>query len=395
MIKLFWTSARWAIIPLLLGILLTLIFPDFTWKNELFHAIVECSGALIGFGLAFVIYTMIVREELPNNFVWLIACFTSMGILDIFHSSQHPGQLFVWFHSLATFIGGIFACQVWRTSETSKKYLSQSYLILLVIFTLSAAMTSYFWPEDYSLPMLNSGGQFTVSAELLNFTGGLGFIATWFYFAREYHQSHKPESPYFSNHFFLFGLAGLIFELSALWDGNWWLWHMLKGVAYLLLLTHFVAVYQKKMAQKLHDTEQDLQKSENRFRSIVDTSPDWIWEVDANGIFTYVSPRINGILGYHPEDMIGKTLFDLMLKEEADRVGAIFADIMKECRVFHGLEYINQHRLGYPVVLETSGTPSSRRMVNCLATMALFVTSLNAKKLKIHSKRVRKKYLYF
>ncbi len=357
MIKLFWSSARWAVIPLLSGLFLTLIFPEFIWKNELFHAIVESGGALIGFGLAFVIYTMIVRGELPDNFVWLIACFISMGILDIFHASQHPGQLFVWFHSLATFVGGLFACQVWRTPETSKKYLSQSYLTFLVILTVSGAMASFYWPADFSLPMLNSDGQFTVAAEWLNFTGGIGFIATWFYFAREYHHFRNPESPYFSNHFFLFGLAGLIFELSALWDGNWWLWHMLRGVAYLFLLIHFVAVYQKKMAQKLHYTEKNLQKSKNRFRSIVDTSPDWIWEIDANGIFTYVSPRIYGLLGYHPEEMTGKTLFDLMPKQEADRVGAIIADIMKKCRAFHGLENVNQHRRGHTVILETSGTP--------------------------------------
>ena len=358
LLKLFWTSARWAINALLLGLFLTLTFPEFTWKHELFHAIVESAGALIGFGLAFVIYTMIVRGELPKNFVWLIACFISMSILDIAHSFQHPGQLFVWFHSLATFVGGIFACQVWRTPETSKKYLSQSYLIFLVILTICVVMSSYFWPQNLTLPMLNSFGKFTVSAELLNFTGGLGFIAAWLYFAREYHQNCNPDSPYFSNYFFLFGLAGLIFELSALWNGNWWLWHMLRGFSYLLLLTHFVTVYQKKMAQQLHDTEQNLQKSENRFHSIVETSPDWIWEVDANGIFTYVSPRIYGILGYHPEDVIGKkTPFDLMPKEEAERVGAVFADIVKGCRTFHGLENINLHRLGHPIILETSGTP--------------------------------------
>ena len=45
-------------------------------------------------------------------------------------------------------------------------------------------------------------------------------------------------------------------------------------------------------------TERKLRDSEERFRSLVETTSDLIWEVDVNSVYTYVSPKIKDILGY-------------------------------------------------------------------------------------------------
>ena len=103
--------------------------------------------------------------------------------------------------------------------------------------------------------------------------------------------------------------------------------------------------------------EEALRKSEKRYRSLVETSSDWLWEIDANGRYTYVSSRAREIFGYAPEEVIGRTPFDLMPEEEARRVGAIFAEIAAERRPFSLLENVNLHRDGRRVVLETSGVP--------------------------------------
>lgn len=62
--------------------------------------------------------------------------------------------------------------------------------------------------------------------------------------------------------------------------------------------------------------EEALRKSEKRYRSLVETSSDWLWEVDANARYVYASPRIREILGYAPEEVVGRTPFDLMSEEE-------------------------------------------------------------------------------
>lgn len=108
---------------------------------------------------------------------------------------------------------------------------------------------------------------------------------------------------------------------------------------------------------KRKQAKEALQNSEQRFRTLTESTSDWIWEVDENAAYTYVSPRVRDLLGFEPEEAIGKTPFDLMPPDEAKRMGKIFADIAKARKPFEGLENVNLHKNGHKVVLETSGVP--------------------------------------
>ena len=102
---------------------------------------------------------------------------------------------------------------------------------------------------------------------------------------------------------------------------------------------------------------ESLRESRERFRGLVETTSDWIWEVDENAVYTYVSPKISDILGYGPEEVLGKTPFSLMPPDEAKRIAAIFAPIAASQKPFRELENTNIHKDGHLVVLETSGVP--------------------------------------
>ncbi len=103
--------------------------------------------------------------------------------------------------------------------------------------------------------------------------------------------------------------------------------------------------------------DEQLQESEKRFRNLVETTSDWIWEIDASGVYTYASPRIRGILGFEPSEVIGKRPEDFMPLEEAQRVLNIFTSIFATRSQFLNLENKNLHRDGRTVILETSGIP--------------------------------------
>ncbi len=100
-----------------------------------------------------------------------------------------------------------------------------------------------------------------------------------------------------------------------------------------------------------------LQKSNKKFKDLVEITTDWVWEVDAEGNYTYASPKVRDLLGYQPDEIIGRTPFDLMPAEEAKRIGRIFNAIVAEKDAFCGLENTNRHKDGHLVVLETSGIP--------------------------------------
>ena len=103
--------------------------------------------------------------------------------------------------------------------------------------------------------------------------------------------------------------------------------------------------------------EKALRRSREQFRNLTETTSDWVWEIDKDSRYTYVSPKIRDVLGYHPEEIIGKTPFDLMPPDEDDRVSKIFNAIAVTKQPFHCLENINLHKNGYLVILETSGVP--------------------------------------
>ena len=107
---------------------------------------------------------------------------------------------------------------------------------------------------------------------------------------------------------------------------------------------------QKKM-------ELALRESQQRYRALVETTSDLIWEVDENAIYTYCSPKVKDILGYSPDQVLGRTLFDFMPNDKAKRVAGLFQEIINRRKAFAGLENVNRHKAGHEVVLETSGVP--------------------------------------
>jgi PAS domain S-box-containing protein len=103
--------------------------------------------------------------------------------------------------------------------------------------------------------------------------------------------------------------------------------------------------------------EEALRRSEQRFRALVETTSDWVWEVDQNNVSTSASPKAKEILGYDPEEMIGKRPFDFMEPEEARRVEAAFRRVSGARWAFSSVEAVKIRKDGQRVVVESSGVP--------------------------------------
>lgn len=104
-------------------------------------------------------------------------------------------------------------------------------------------------------------------------------------------------------------------------------------------------------------TEQALKVSEDRFRSLVETTSDWIWELDNGGNYTYSSPKVEELLGYKPEEILEKSMLDLMPDDEVRRINDKYREIIDSRKSFTALENTSLHRNGRRVLLETCGVP--------------------------------------
>ncbi|MCK4450241.1 MAG: GAF domain-containing protein, partial [Anaerolineae bacterium] len=110
--------------------------------------------------------------------------------------------------------------------------------------------------------------------------------------------------------------------------------------------------------------EEALRESERRFRDVARTTGDWIWEVDAEGRYTYVSPVVEQVLGYTPAEMLGRHYCDFFHPNEELRV--LIQEIFHRKEPFVNLVGSNVHKDGHEVILETSALPLTGAQGNLL-----------------------------
>jgi PAS domain S-box-containing protein len=101
-----------------------------------------------------------------------------------------------------------------------------------------------------------------------------------------------------------------------------------------------------------------LRESEERFRQLAENAQEWIWEVDANGLYTYASSVVETVLGYRPEEIVGRKYFyDLFHPEDREILKKGALEIMALKQSFQAFINRNVHKDGRIVWLSTSGVP--------------------------------------
>lgn len=103
--------------------------------------------------------------------------------------------------------------------------------------------------------------------------------------------------------------------------------------------------------------ENDLRENQERYRALVESINDWVWEIDEHGYYTYVSPNVIDVLGYSPEEVLNRTPFDLMPDDEAKRIAAELTRIASERRPFRLLDNYMVHKDGRTIAVQSSGAP--------------------------------------
>lgn len=86
-------------------------------------------------------------------------------------------------------------------------------------------------------------------------------------------------------------------------------------------------------------SEEALRRSERRFRDISEAAGEYIWELDFNGIYTFVTDKSKAVKGYWPSQLLGHTPFEFMLPEDISQVQATIRNAVK-----HKTSFQLEHR---------------------------------------------------
>lgn len=118
---------------------------------------------------------------------------------------------------------------------------------------------------------------------------------------------------------------------------------------------------------KRKQAEEKLRESEVRFRSLIERSTDVISIIDVKGRIQYMSPSVSR-MGYSMEEVIGKTAFDLVHPDDAQKMLDALKVIVSEPEILHTLEFRFRHRDGSwrdseSIVLNALNVPEIRGLV--------------------------------
>ncbi|QID16878.1 EAL domain-containing protein [Nitrogeniibacter mangrovi] len=110
---------------------------------------------------------------------------------------------------------------------------------------------------------------------------------------------------------------------------------------------YHVAQLQRAVQNALHKAlleranlamSQRLKGSERLHRYLVESSPDFIFTLNPAGVFTYVNPRVESMLGYPRQHLIGKPFTLLPVEEDGARVDKMMSDANSGRRAHQSLE---------------------------------------------------------
>ncbi|MEN6442763.1 MAG: PAS domain S-box protein [Methanoregula sp.] len=103
--------------------------------------------------------------------------------------------------------------------------------------------------------------------------------------------------------------------------------------------------------------EQALMESEEKYRNLVETSPGMIWEIDVRGKFQYISPSSESIMGYTPDELVGKTILDLTPHERTAFALQELSRLVSSQGPYLPFEVAARHRDGHDLVIEVRASP--------------------------------------
>lgn len=206
--------------------LLTKPIPFF-WINEPVHSSIGAFGAFIALSMSWV---MMERWKASGEwkFYLLATGFLCMGVLDTFHAFSSSENQFVFLHCMADLFGGFFFTLSWI--GVKNKWLF--WLALAVSMLLGILV--FLYPQ--TIP------QNTTIA--INFLSGVFFLSAALRFLLDFRLARDRENHLFIYLAIIFGLAGLTARYSIPWDGIWWLWHLWRLIAYVLVLAFLIIRYQ-------------------------------------------------------------------------------------------------------------------------------------------------------
>ncbi len=168
--------------------------------------------------------------------------------------------------------------------------------------------------------------------------------------------------------------------VQAMKQGAWD--YLVKTPDFITLLP---SVIKKVVCEK--KLKEALRESERRFRDLAENASDWIWEMDTEGKYVYSNPVVESLLGFRPDEMLGKYFYDFFPDKEREALVHTTFQTMAEGKPISSLDAHYIHKDGREIILEAKGVPFFDKAGNLLGYRGINrdVTARKRAEERIHS----------
>lgn len=110
-----------------------------------------------------------------------------------------------------------------------------------------------------------------------------------------------------------------------------------------------------KSIDKSNDIESKLMESEENFQSLINNLSDIILEGNSKTIVTYVSPQCYDIMGYKPDELVGKSALDFIHPEDVTKIADVIITGIKTKKPISVPKYRLLHKNGNFIFVSAKG----------------------------------------
>ena len=136
-----------------------------------------------------------------------------------------------------------------------------------------------------------------------------------------------------------------------------------------------------------HPLDKKLAESEERYRRIVETANEGIWEFDEHYITVHVNPTMAAMLGYSVEEMVGLPVSDFLFDEDLN--GQVERVMQRRESIYGDYELRLKHKDGSVCWALVSATPKKDAEGEFAGSFAMFTNITKRKQIEEQLRRAR------
>ena len=104
----------------------------------------------------------------------------------------------------------------------------------------------------------------------------------------------------------------------------------------------------------LRPAQEHFRQNERRLQTVIESTADVITVVDRRGMILSQSHAVRRVLGYEPDELVGRSIFDLTHEEDWPNLYAAFFNVIEEFRTDAIVEFRHRTRDGSYRLIESA-----------------------------------------